>query len=181
MRNRSPCGTARTHCRTGARHYSVAKVSSKIAHAPAQARAAEAAPLTRKGHKSIPLAVVADDAQEPVRQDPALEERLDLFDHEARQLRTRFAGAHLGEESGPVRLQRLVEDRVLGAVALVGGAARRCRSGCQGGLRGGHPESSSDPSLWFRGPPRRLRLKTIKAAIADRSSFSVGEPRITNR
>ena len=132
----------------------LAKVRREIAHAPAQARAAEAAPLARKSHKSIPLAVVADDAQEPVRQDPALEERLDLFDHKARQLRTRFAGAHLGKERAPVRLHGLVEDGVLGAVALVGGATRRCRSGCQGGLCGGHPESSSDPPLWFRGPRR---------------------------
>jgi hypothetical protein len=67
---------------------------------------------------------LADHAQEPVSQDPALEERRDLLEHEARQLGARFA-AHVGEERAPVRLQRLIENRVLWAMTLVRGAARR--------------------------------------------------------
>ena len=99
-------------------------MSREIAHAPAQARAAEASPLAREGHEPTFLALVADHAQEPMRQDSAPEERLDLLEHEARQLGARFA-ADLSEERAPVRVRRLVEDRVLWALTLVRGAARR--------------------------------------------------------
>src|SRR5260221_7978971 len=55
-----------------------------------------------------------------VSQDPALEERRDLLEHEARQLGARFA-AELSEERAPVRVQRLVEERVLRTMPLVRG------------------------------------------------------------
>jgi hypothetical protein len=77
-------------------------VGREVTHAPSEARAAEAATLAAEGHEAIVVALVADDAQEPVRQDPAFEECLDLLEHEARQLGV-GAAAHLGEERAPVR------------------------------------------------------------------------------
>jgi hypothetical protein len=122
------------------------------------------------------VALVADDAQEPVRQDPALEKCLDLLEHEPRQLGL-GAAAHLGEERAPVRLDCPVEERVLWAVALVLRGGSRCDgAGCQGAAIG-HLDSSEERRSRFRphplGPPPR-KPTLLAAHGRQRSRWPVG-------
>jgi hypothetical protein len=66
------------------------------------------------------VAVVAENANQAVRQDAALEESLDFLDHKARQGRSRIVVGYVSEERPPVRLKGLVEDGLFRTVALIG-------------------------------------------------------------
>ena len=84
MPKRRPKGTVSTHSPHGdLGHDSFAKVRREVAHAAAEARRTEAAALARKCNEAALPAAVASDADEPVGQDAAPEERLDLVDHES--------------------------------------------------------------------------------------------------
>jgi len=143
-----------------------------------------AAWLPAEGHQAIVVALLADDAPEPVRQDPALEECLDLLEHETRQLGL-GAAAHLGEERELVRLDCLVEERVLWAVALVLRDGARCdRAVCQGAAIG-HLDSSEvrrfkvRPHPWDRCRASRPWLPLM--AVSDRDGPLVGTRRAAGR
>jgi hypothetical protein len=66
------------------------------------------------------VAVVAENANQTMRQDAALEESLDLLDHKARQGRLPVVVGDVSEECPPVRLKGLVEDGLFRTVALKG-------------------------------------------------------------
>jgi hypothetical protein len=67
------------------RHHVIAEVRGEVGHAAAEARQAEAAALAGERDEAALPATVAGDPDEPVSQNPALEERLDFIDHEARE------------------------------------------------------------------------------------------------
>ena len=93
------------------------QVSRRVGHAPPAARRAEASPLARESDGTIAAAVVAAHAEEPVREDAAVEVGADLALDEPRYRRARLAC--LGEEGLELFADDLVEERLLGLVAFV--------------------------------------------------------------
>ncbi|MBK8763788.1 MAG: hypothetical protein IPM01_03835 [Burkholderiaceae bacterium] len=64
----------------------VDQVRRRLCHAPRAARRAKAAPLATEGDELVVAAVAAAQSQEAVREDAALQERVELVLHELRQV-----------------------------------------------------------------------------------------------
>jgi hypothetical protein len=93
-------------------------VRRRLCHAPRAARRAKAAPLATEGDEFVVTAVAAAQSQETVREDAALQERVELVLHELRQV---GSGGRLcfGDEGRRVLLHQAVQRGLLRSVTLV--------------------------------------------------------------
>jgi hypothetical protein len=91
------------------------------ARAAAETGRTEPAPLARERHDALEAAAIATDADAPVLKQPAPQVLLDFAHHEARQSAGLLRPL---TELAPVLLERAVELRLFGLVALV--APRVC-------------------------------------------------------
>jgi len=98
-----------------------------LRHAPRSARGAEPSALATKRHELVVAAIGAAQAQEAVRQDAALQERVELGFDELRQAGTKGLFG-LGKEALGVLLHQAVQRGLLGSVALVVHRARSSRA-----------------------------------------------------
>jgi hypothetical protein len=96
----------------------VDQVRRRLCHAPRAARGAKAAPFAAEGQQLVVPALPAAQAQEPVGQDAARQEGVELVTDELRQPGT-CGLCGLGEETLGMLLHQAVQRGLLGAVALV--------------------------------------------------------------
>jgi hypothetical protein len=107
---------------------------------PPDTAGAESTTAVGKRDGATPTAVTAFRQDEPVGEDPAAQEGLDLGDHERWEHRRLAAGLELADERPPVGLEHLEQDGLFGSMALVFGVSRR--AGCRAGARIDHAGSS---------------------------------------
>jgi len=96
----------------------VDQVHRSLRHAPRAARRAKAAPLATEGDQLVVAAVAAAQSQEAVREDAALQERVELVLDELRQVDP-SGRLCLGDEGRSVLLHQPVQRGLFRAVTLV--------------------------------------------------------------
>jgi hypothetical protein len=99
------------------RDHSIHKVSREVANAASDAARTETTTSTGEGDRAAPPAVPTFGQDQPLRQDPAAHEGLDLGRDERGQRRGLGRCLEIGEERLPLRLERRVEDRLYRADA----------------------------------------------------------------
>ena len=104
-----------------AAEHAVDQVRRQLGHPPAATRRTEATPLAGKGNEDLALAVGAPEPGKALRQDTAGEELAQFALNEARQPLAAPAQTRLGQERLKVLADHLVQYRVLGSPAHVGG------------------------------------------------------------
>jgi hypothetical protein len=160
-------------------HHVVAEVRGEVCHSTAEARRAEAAALAGKRDEAALPAAVAGDPDESMSQNPALEERLDLVDHEARKAAPApVLRLGRGHERPPVFREQPIEDRLRRPMARICAVGRRCSRAQGDRVRTGpsHPRLSACSSHRFpvaAGPTLETRpLARARPSVADYAAFS---------
>ena len=119
-----------------------------LRHAPHSARGAEPSALAAERHELVVAAIGAARAQEAVRQDAALQKRVELVFDELRQA-SASSRLSLSEEALGVLLHQAVQRGLLGSVALVVHRAR----------------SSGRTALWLARPRGGVHGKDMAQVI----------------